>query len=69
MDNEEIKEIRKLLCVTQEKMAQLLGTTVATVCRWESGRVRPSRLYVKELKELKAKHGSYLCRREKLKDA
>lgn len=63
MSPEEISEIRKKLCVSQEKFAQLLGTTVVTVNRWENGKTVPSRLYIKELKELRAKSGSYVCRR------
>lgn len=59
----EIIEIRQSLGVTQERFAALLGTTVVTVNRWENGKVSPSRLYIKELKELRSKSGSYLCRR------
>lgn len=61
---EEIQEIRRKLCVSQEKFAQLLGTTVVTVNRWENGRAVPSRLYIKELKQLRDSNGSYACRRE-----
>lgn len=64
MTPEEIQEIRRMLCVSQEKFAHLLGTTVVSVNRWENGKAKPSRLYVKELKQLKASHGSYVCRRE-----
>lgn len=53
MNPEDIKSIRLSLGVTQEKFAHLLGTTVVSVCRWESGKTKPSRLYIKELKELK----------------
>lgn len=67
MNPEEIIEIRKNLCVSQEKFASLLGTTVVTVNRWERGKTIPSRLYVKELKALRDTNGSYVCRREKLK--
>jgi DNA-binding transcriptional regulator YiaG len=69
MTPEEILEIRKKLCVTQEKFAALLGTTVVTVNRWENGKAVPSRLYIKELKELRNNHGSYLCRRKEFEDA
>lgn len=64
MTPEEILDIRKKLCVSQEKFAQLLGTTVVTVNRWENGKTVPSRLYIKELKELRSKSGSYVCRRK-----
>jgi len=69
MTPEEIQEIRKMLCVSQEKFAQLLGATVVTVNRWENGKNSPSRLYIKELKELRDKSGSYICRREELKES
>jgi DNA-binding transcriptional regulator YiaG len=65
MTAEEIYQIRASLGVSQEKFAQMLGTTVVSVNRWESGRVTPSRLYIKEIKELKKNHGSYASRREK----
>ncbi len=69
MKPEEIQAIRKLYNVSQERFASLLGTTVVTVNRWENGKAKPSRLYIKELKELKANHGSYLCRRKKSEDS
>lgn len=64
MDKEEIIQIRKKLCVSQEKFAQLLGATVVTVNRWENGKAKPSRLYVREIKELEADSESYLARRQ-----
>lgn len=64
MTPEEIQELRHGLGVSQERFAQLLGTTVVSVNRWENGKAKPSRLYVKEIKELKSKNGSYLCRRK-----
>lgn len=67
MSPQEIAEIRKKLCVSQERFAYLLGATVATVNRWENGKAVPSRLYVKELKELRDNYGSYVCRREEFK--
>jgi len=69
MTPEEITAIRKKLCVTQEKFAQLIGTTVVTVNRWENGKAVPSRLSIKELKEIAGKSGSYICRREKHKES
>lgn len=53
MTPEEIQNLRHMLCVSQEKFAQLIGTTVVTINRWENGKTRPSRLYIKELKKLK----------------
>lgn len=49
MNKEEIIRIRKLLGLTQERFANLLEATVVTVSRWENGRSKPSRLYVREL--------------------
>ncbi len=69
MTPEEIQEIRRSLCVSQEKFASLLGTTVVTVNRWENGKTKPSRLYIKELKQLKATHGSYTCRRKEFEES
>jgi DNA-binding transcriptional regulator YiaG len=69
MTPEEIREIRKNLGITQEKFAHLLGTTVASVNKWEAGRVKPSRLSLKELKEIKNNYGSYVCRREEHKNS
>lgn len=67
MTPEEIISIRKSLCVTQEKFAVLLGTTVGTVNRWEKGKVKPSYQYTKELKALRASHGAYASRRKEFK--
>lgn len=69
MTPEEIQEIRAKLCVSQEKFASLLGTTVVTVNRWENGKTKPSRLYIKELKQLRSTSGLYKCRREEFKNA
>lgn len=69
MTPEEIQAIRIKLGVTQEKFAQLLGTTVVSVNRWENGKTRPSRLYIKEMKELRNNYGSYICRRKKSEES
>ncbi len=63
MTAEEIMEFRKSLGVSQETFAHMLGTTTNTVNRWERGKTRPSRLYVKEIKELMRTNGSYSNRR------
>ncbi len=57
MKSEEISEMRKKMKLSQEKLAALLGTTHVTVNRWERGKTKPSRLYVKELLILREKHG------------
>lgn len=69
MTPEEIQEIRRKLCVTQEKFAQLIGTTVVTVNRWECGKAKPCRLYIRELKELRNNCGSYVCRTKELEES
>ena len=69
MTPDEIQKIRHEMCVSQEKFAQLLGTTVVSVNRWENGKAKPSRLYIKEIKELRNNHGSYTCRRKELENA
>ena len=58
MTKEEIIEIRKSLRLTQQAFAALLGTTVVSVSRWENGRTTPSRLYIREIRNLKAKYGN-----------
>ena len=69
MTPEEIKEIRTSLGISQEKFASLLGSTVTTINRWENGKTVPSRLYIKELTEIRSNYGSYICRRKKSKNA
>lgn len=39
-----VRELRARLGLTQEEFARALGITVSTVCRWEKGRARPSKL-------------------------
>lgn len=60
MTPDQIIEIRKKLGISQEKFAHLLGTTAGTVNRWENGKCKASRLYVREIKELARDHGSYI---------
>jgi len=69
MTPEDIIKMREELGITQEKFANLLGTSFSTVNRWENGKSKPSRLSIRQLKEIKDNYGSYLCRRKKLKDA
>ena len=69
MNAEEIISLRATLGITQEKFAALLGTCFSTVNRWEKGKTIPSRLYIKELKELRRNHGSHIRRRKKFKDS
>ncbi len=61
MSPREIKEIRAKLKITQEKFAQLLGTTTTTVNRWEQGKVIPSRLYTQEILKLQEGYADKAC--------
>ena len=55
MKAEEIIRLRKKLGITQRKLADMLGSTPATVARWETGKHQPRGGYLKALKELEAK--------------
>ena len=52
MTPKEIRELRASLCLTQERFANLLGSTTVTINRWELGKTTPSRLYLRELESL-----------------
>lgn len=54
---EEIISFRKSINLTQEQFAALLGTTQGTVNKWERGHRKPSRLYVKEINNLRNSYG------------
>ncbi|MCL6613252.1 MAG: DUF3883 domain-containing protein [Firmicutes bacterium] len=47
-----IKQLRGILGLTQQALADRLGVSFATVNRWENGRVKPSQFYWNQLKEL-----------------
>jgi DNA-binding transcriptional regulator YiaG len=64
MKPEEIKALRMAIGVSQEKFASLLGTTVVTINRWENGKTKPSRLYVRELKEVRNGQEYYKSRQK-----
>jgi len=55
MDRHEIIEFRQRLGLTQEQFASKLGTTVGSVNKWENGKSKPSRLYIKEIKQMRDK--------------
>ncbi|MCZ7625667.1 MAG: helix-turn-helix domain-containing protein [Candidatus Methylomirabilis sp.] len=42
MSKEEIKQIRKQLGWSQERLAQELGLSFSTISRWERGESKPS---------------------------
>ena len=51
MDKEEIRRLRHLAGLTQEKLAQELGVAHATVQRWERGKSKPTQLAQKALRQ------------------
>jgi Predicted transcriptional regulators len=46
-----IYELRQAMCLNQNDFGQKLGVTSVTVCRWETGKFRPS---MKERRKLMA---------------
>lgn len=52
MEGTSVKEIRRRLELSQERFAQLLGVSLQTVRRWESGLTRPLPIISLRLKEL-----------------
>lgn len=49
---EKVKEYRQNKFLTQEEMAKLLGVTLVSVCRWETGKCEPTIKMKKKLYEL-----------------
>ncbi|WP_219898726.1 helix-turn-helix domain-containing protein [Phormidesmis priestleyi] len=47
-----IRDLRLLTELTQEQFAATLGVTYNTVNRWERGRMKPSRLALKQIEQL-----------------
>ena len=50
-----IRSLRVTSGLTQEELARQLGVSLSTVCRWEQGRSRPSRLALASLEHLRAR--------------
>lgn len=44
MFSEQVKHIRKILDYSQDKLAQILGVSFATINRWENSKNTPSKL-------------------------
>ncbi len=51
-DQDQIRELREALGVTQEEFARELGVSLTTVSRWENGHGKPSPLAQRQLQEL-----------------
>ncbi len=47
-----VRDLRKTLGITQEKLAQRLRVSFPTVNRWENGRSKPSPLAMNQIEEL-----------------
>ncbi len=47
-----IKQIRKYLNISQNDFAEMLGTSFATINRWENGRAKPSKMAEDRLVEI-----------------
>lgn len=47
-----IKKLRKKLLLTRNEFAELLGVTLVTVSRWESGKFEPTMRVKRQLREL-----------------
>lgn len=54
---EKIKAVRESLLVTQEELANELGVTPITICRWETGKVEPSIKAKKAFRDLCERKG------------
>lgn len=52
MNQYEVMNARKALSMTQETLAEILGTTVASISRWENGKAAPNRTYILQIKKL-----------------
>jgi DNA-binding transcriptional regulator YiaG len=46
-----IREVREAQALSQEAFARLLGVSVRTIARWESGESRPSPLAIERLQQ------------------
>jgi len=49
MDKKEIKRLREMMGLSQQKFATKLGVGIVTVNRWESGKTIPSSLAEEKL--------------------
>ena len=52
MTGPEIAALRKALGLSQIELAAKLGMHPASICRWESGKQRPTRRVLKQLQRL-----------------
>jgi DNA-binding transcriptional regulator YiaG len=57
MNHIELKAFRNHLKMSQQQFSTLIGTTTVTICRWESGKVKPCRLFMREILHIKEVYG------------
>ena len=57
MPNNEIKELRKRLNMTQQELANAVGVDRVTIARWEAGQKKPSNLARRQLARLAKRKG------------
>jgi DNA-binding transcriptional regulator YiaG len=55
MSPDQIRALRKILKLTQQQLADLIGAQRVSVSRWEIGASRPTGAYLKLLMDLKEK--------------
>ncbi len=55
-----IRDLRKEQGVTQEKLAQLVGVTPATISNWENAGMRPRREHFSKLAQVFGQNETYL---------
>lgn len=56
MTTEKVRELRRTLAISQERLARELGVSLSTVQRWEKG-ARPMPAHQEKLDELRRRAG------------
>ena len=52
MTNNELKEARQLLGLTQEQLADEIGASLASVRNWEQGRCKVNRVAARQIQKM-----------------
>jgi DNA-binding transcriptional regulator YiaG len=52
MTNNELKEARQMLSLTQEQLADEIGASLASVRNWEQGRCKVNRVAARQIQRL-----------------
>lgn len=52
MTNNELKEARQMLGLTQEQLADEIGASLASVRNWEQGRCKVNRVAAKHIRKM-----------------